>query len=94
VHSVTSKSEKPAPKPEKKKKRRRTRAERTGRLKYIIQLIKRIDGKIEKIDLRTRQITAGFHGISSFEADYIEKVACSDEVDAKLIELLIHAGET
>ena len=74
-------------------KRRRTRAEKVGRLKYIIQLIRRLDEKIDKVDLRTRQIAAGLHGILSFEADYLEKVACNDEVDARLIDRLIQAGE-
>lgn len=74
-------------------KRHRTRAEKVGRRKYIIQLIKRLDRKIDKIDLRTRQMIAGLHEWMDFEPNYIEEVVCKDDVDAALITRLIQAGE-
>lgn len=90
VLRATEKSESSATKPVKK---RRTRAEKVGRRKYIIQLIKRLDRKIDKIDLRTRQMMAGLHEWMNFEANYIEEVVCRDQVDSVLIARLIQAGE-
>ena len=93
MQSTIAQTEKPAPKPEKKRKRRRTRAEKVGRLKYIIQRLRRLERKIDKINLRTRQIMVGIHEWVKFEPNYIEELVCKDEVDARIIELLIHAGE-
>lgn len=90
VHCVQGKSKNSA---QKKGKGRRTRAEKVGRLKYIIQRIGLLEQKIDGIDLRTRTIMAGLREWMSFKPDYIEKVACQDEVDAEIIERLFQADE-
>jgi hypothetical protein len=87
---VQGKQKNPA---QKRQNRRRTRAEKVGRLKYIIQRIGRLEQKIDGIDLRTRTIMAGLREWMSFKPDYIEKVACQDEVDAEIIERLAQADE-
>jgi len=51
------------------------------RLKYVIQRIGRLERKIDEIDLRTRTMMAGLRDWMSFKSDYIQKVACQDEVD-------------
>ena len=78
VHSVQGKPKNPA---QNKRNGRRTRAEKVGRLKYIIQRIGRLEQKIDGIDLRTRTMMAGLREWMSFKSDYIEKIACQDEVD-------------
>ena len=72
--------------------KRRTRAEKVGRLKYIIELIKHLERKIEQVDLRTRTMVAGLREWMSFEPSYIQKVACQDEVDVEIITCLMQKG--
>lgn len=76
-----------------KRNGRRTRAEKVGRLKYIIQRIGRLEQKIDGIDLRTRTMMAGLNDWMSFKSDYIEKIACQDEVDAEIIERLVQTDD-
>lgn len=64
-----------------------------GRLKYIIQRIGRLEQKIDGIDLRTRTMMAGLREWISFKSDYIQKVACQDEVDAEIIARLVQADD-
>ncbi len=72
--------------------KRRTRAEKVGRLKYIIELIKHLERQIEQIDLRTRTLMAGLREWMSFEPSYVQKVACEDEVDVEIITCLMQKG--
>jgi hypothetical protein len=72
--------------------KRRSRAEKVGRLKYIIELIKHLERKIEQVDLRTRTLMAGLREWMSFEPGYIQKVACEDEVDVEIITCLMQKG--
>jgi len=72
--------------------RRRTRAEKVGRLKYIIELIKHLERKIEQVDVRTRTLMAGLREWMSFEPSYIQKVACENEVDVEIITCLMQKG--
>ena len=90
MHFVHGKQKKPA---QKKQKRRRTKAEKVGRLKYIIQRIGRLEQKIDEIDLRTRTMMAGLREWMNFKPGYIQKVACQDEVDAEIIERLLQADD-
>jgi hypothetical protein len=69
--------------------RRRSRAGKVGRLKYIIELLKRLERQISEIDVRTRTLMAGLREWMSFEPNYIQKVACEDEVDIETITCLI-----
>jgi len=72
--------------------RRRSKAEKVGRLKYIIELLKRLERQISEIDVRTRTLMAGLREWISFEPSYIQKVACEGEVDAEIIACLIQKG--
>ena len=90
MHCVQGKRKNPA---QKKRERRRTRAEKVGRLKYIIQRIGRLEQKIDGIDLRTRTMMAGLREWMSFKPSYIQKVACQDELDVEIIERLFQADD-
>jgi len=72
--------------------KRRTRAEKVGRLKYIIELIKHLERKIDQVDLRTRTLMAGLREWMSFEPSYIQKIACEDEIDIEIITCLMQKG--
>jgi len=89
VQSVHENSEKVA---QKGSGGRRSRAEKVGRLKYIIELIKHLERKIDQVDLGTRTLMAGLREWMSFEPSYIQKVACEDEVDVEIITCLMQKG--
>ncbi len=63
-----------------------------GRVKYTLQLVKGIQRDIEEIKLTQRTILAGLKGLFHFEKPMIQKIACVDEVDTELLELLFKAG--
>jgi hypothetical protein len=89
VQSVHENSEKVA---QKGSGKRRSRSEKVGRLQYILERIRLLEGKIGQIDLRTRTMMAGLREWMSFEPSYIQKVACEDEVDVEIITCLMQKG--
>ena len=89
VQSVHENSEKVA---QKGSGKCRTRAEKVGRLQYILERIRLLEGKIGQIDLRTRTMMAGLREWMSFEPSYIQKVVCEDEVDVEIITCLMQKG--
>jgi hypothetical protein len=72
--------------------KRRTQAAKTGRIKYTLQVQKRILREVEEIKLMQRTIFAGLKGLFSFDQSLIEKVCCRDEVDGLILQLLYEAG--
>jgi hypothetical protein len=72
--------------------KRRLQEAKIGRVKYTLQLVKGIQRDIEEIKLTQRTILAGLKGLFNFEKPMIQKIACSDEVDAELLDLLFEAG--
>jgi len=76
----------------KKPKKSRSEEEKVGRRKFIIKLLHRIEGKIDRIDKRTRVIVAGLSDFLNAPKDYIFLVTCQDEIDQAIVELLFAAG--
>ncbi len=72
--------------------KKRSQEAKIGRVKYTLQLVKGIQRDIEEIKLTQRTILAGLKGLFHFEKPMIQKIVCSDEVDAELLELLYEAG--
>ncbi len=75
-----------------KPKKKRSQSDKIGRLKYNQQLLKRILSEVEEVKLMLRTIFAGLKGSFNFEQSLIERVACTDEVDRELLQLLFEAG--
>jgi hypothetical protein len=73
-------------------RRKRLQEVKVGRVKYTLQLVKGIQRDIEEIKLTQRTILAGLKGLFHFEKPMIQKIACADEVDMELLELLFEAG--
>jgi hypothetical protein len=63
-------------------------------LKYNQQLLKQTLSEIEEVKLMLRTIFAGLKGSFNFEQSLIERVACSDEVDREILQLLFEAGSS
>lgn len=77
---------------EKAVRKRRSQAEKVGRVKYTLQVQKRILREIEEIKLMQRTIFAGLKDFFNFEKPLIEKVVCQDEVDCLILQVLYEVG--
>src|SRR3989304_5645383 len=78
--------------PVQKPKKKRSQSDKIGRLKYNQQLLKQTLAEIEEVKLMLRTIFAGLKGSFNFEQSLIERVACKDEVDKEILQLLFEAG--
>jgi hypothetical protein len=79
---------------EKPRSKGRSQAEKVGRLKYNQLLLKRALRDLKEVKLMQRTILAGLKGLFHFEKPMIQKMACLDEVDEEILELLYEAGNT
>ena len=75
-------------------KKRRSQSDKIGRLKYNQQLLKQTLAEVAEIKLMLRTIFAGLKGSFYFERAFIQKVACCDEVDREIIQLLFESGSS
>ncbi len=88
MHSEMETSEKPV----QNIKKKRSQSDKIGRLKYNQQLLKQTLAEVEEVKLMLRTIFAGLKGSFNFEQSLIERVACEDEVDREILQLLFEAG--
>ena len=79
-------------KPVQNEKKKRSQSDKIGRLKYNQQLLKQTLSEIEEVKLMLRTIFAGLKGSFNFEQSLIERVACEDEVDREILQVLYEAG--
>jgi len=70
----------------------RSQSEKIGRIKYNQQLLKRALGELEEVKLMQRTILAGLKGMFHFEKPMIQRIACIDEVDCEILELVYESG--
>src|SRR4030043_2491318 len=84
VHSDMEIGEKPV----QDEKKKRSQSDKIGRLKYNQQLLKQTLSEVEEVKLMLRTIFAGLKGSFNFEQSSIERVACEDEVDREILQLL------
>lgn len=75
-------------------KKKRTKIDKIGRLKYNQQLLKQTLAEAQEIKLMLRTIFAGLKGFFNFEKSLIERIACRDEVDIEILQLLFEAGSS
>jgi hypothetical protein len=68
--------------------KKRSQSEKIGRLKYIEELQKRSLARQERMELMLRTIFKGLEGMFNFKKPFIQKIACRDEVDLEILELL------
>ena len=73
-------------------KKKRSQSDKIGRLKYNQQLLKQTLSEIEEVKLMLRTIFAGLKESFNFDRSIIERVACQDEVDKEILNLLFEAG--
>ena len=68
--------------------KKRSQSEKIGRLKYNQELLKRVLDRIEKVEQMQRTIVKGLEGMFNFQKPFIQKIACRDEVDQEILDLL------
>ena len=73
-------------------RKRRPQEAKVGRIKYTLQLIKEMRRDLEEVKLMQRTICAGLKGLFNFQKPMIQRVACGDEVDQEILEILHEAG--
>ncbi len=73
-------------------KKKRSQSDKIGRLKYNQQLLKQTLAEVGEVKLMLRTIFAGLKGSFNFDQSLIEQVACKDEVDKEILELLFESG--
>jgi hypothetical protein len=74
------------------REKRRSQEEKVGRLKYIIQIEKEQNKRLDRMECVLRILEKGLKDFLKFEQSYLEQVACKDEVDYAIVEELIGAG--
>ncbi len=72
--------------------RRRSQSERVGRLKYMLEVLKRIELRLGSFDRRLNRIEQCWASSMSFDRAYVEEAVCRDEVDLEILGLLFEAG--
>ncbi|MCJ7762876.1 hypothetical protein MUP38_05425 [Candidatus Bathyarchaeota archaeon] len=79
-------------KPVQNNKKKLSRSNKVGRHKYNQQLLKRAQKDIEEIKLTQRTILSGLKDFFHFKQPIIEKIACLDEVDREILQVLFEVG--
>jgi hypothetical protein len=59
-----------------------------GRHRYNLDLLRQIEKRLERLEQMQRTIVKGLEGMFNFQKPFIQKIACKDEVDAEILELL------
>ena len=72
--------------------KRRSQADKIGKHKYELELLHRIEGRLERIEWSQRTIFHGLQGYFHFERPLVEKVACESELDLAVITCIYEAG--
>lgn len=72
--------------------KKRSQEQKVGRIKYTLQLLKDLKRDINEVKLMQRTILAGLKGLFHFEKPMIQRIACADEIDVAILDLLHEAG--
>jgi curli biogenesis system outer membrane secretion channel CsgG len=71
-----------------REQKKRSQSDKIGRLKYNQQLLKQVLLRQEHMEQMLRTIFRGLEGMFNFQKPFVQKIACKDEVDAEILELL------
>ncbi|MDH5782078.1 MAG: hypothetical protein OEZ35_00205 [Candidatus Bathyarchaeota archaeon] len=72
--------------------RKRSQAEKKGRTRYAFEKISAIERDINEIKRLLRRLSEGLDPFLIFDKDFIISMACEDEVDRAVLDVLRTAG--
>jgi len=80
--------------PTRKTGRKRAQWDRKGAYKYLLEHLRWIRRELRETKLTLRFIAKGLGPTLNFDTEYLVDVACSDEVDREILEVLSTASST
>ena len=95
VHFDMETSEKPVQNPEnddEKQSKKRSQADKVGKIKYLLQKDQKLDKDITEIKVMISTLLEGLESSLRFDQPRIEKLACGDEIDREILQVLYEAG--
>ncbi len=75
-------------------KEKRSQADKVGKLKHLLQKDKELAQELCEIKLMLRTIFEGLKPSFNFKRPLIEKIACKDEVDREILQVLFESGSS
>lgn len=73
-------------------RRKRSQAEKKGRIKYAFEKISTMQRDINEIKRLLRRLSEGLDPFLVFDKDFIISMACEDDVDRAILDVLREAG--
>lgn len=67
----------------------RTQAQKVGRLKYIVQQLKRIDRRMSTMETDVRVLRKGLRAWLKFDRPYLERILEPTEADMAIIDCIV-----
>jgi len=95
VHFDMETSEKPVQNQEndnEKQPKKRSQADKVGKLKYLLQKDQKLDKDIAEIRAMVSTLLEGLESSLHYDQPRIEKLACEDEIDRAILQVLYEAG--
>jgi hypothetical protein len=77
----------------KQPKKGRTQYDKVGKYQYLLQKFDTLNKELKQIKMFMRYMAKGLEPSLVFEPEYIQDIACRDEVDKQILEELRFAGE-
>jgi len=74
-------------------KKRRLQYDKVGKYQYLLRKLDKLDRRLKAIEVVLRFMAKGLEPEMVFESQYVQDIACEDEVDSAILEELRGAGE-
>lgn len=71
-----------------KEPKKRSVQAKKGRHRYNLDLLKQVEKRLDGIEQLQRTIVKGLEGMLRFSKPFIQDIACADEVDVDILDLL------
>jgi len=78
---------------EKQPKKSRAQYDKVGKYQYLLQKFDTLNRELKAIKVFMRYLAKGLEYSLVFEPEYIQDIACRDEVDREILEELRSSGE-
>jgi len=76
-----------------KQVKKRSQYDKVGKYQYLLQKLETLNKELKAIKTFMRYLAKGLEPNIVFEPEYIQDIACRDEVDKQILEELRYAGE-